>query len=111
MLAVRHPADAVRDRVAKRVVAFLQLPEPVSRGEPLCLDDDGGHQMVSAKRGSARRKTVRPKRKMSPAIATLTANGPACGGGVPTSAQRKPVITPVTGLSERIHCHFGLSAA
>src|SRR5262249_15116075 len=116
VLPAEHAVDAVADRVSQRVVSGLQLPEAILLREALDLDhrpcrSRDRHQIVSAKRGSKPRKTVSPTRKSSPAMATLSANWPACGGGVPTSAQRKPVITPVIGFSDRIHCHFSFSAS
>ena len=59
LLPARQPLGRAGQRVAKRAVRGLQLTDAVALREGVRFDR-GGHQIVSANRGSVARKTVRP---------------------------------------------------
>jgi len=80
-IAVNEPAPRSRERVAQRAVRALELPDPVALREPLD-GDRGRHQIVSANRGSERRKYESPTTKIVAIAATLTIVFPSPGGSV-----------------------------
>ena len=78
MLLAREQPSGMDERLSKRSVGSLELPEPVALGEPFDFDRNG-HQIVSAKRGSDDRNTARPPTKRSAPTANPSAVCPRSG--------------------------------
>ena len=80
MLAVRaRAAGRGRERVAQRPVGAVELRRCGSALRAFRRDRDRRHQIVSAKRGSVRRKYQSPSTKNTIVAATLTSGLPELG--------------------------------
>ncbi len=106
VLFAEQAAPGMGERVAQGPVAALQLADSIALAEALDVDRcRRSHQSVSAKRGSALRKTASPRTRRTIADAVLTPI--TCTGRAASNiAQRKPVIAPVIGLSAASHWYF-----
>src|SRR6266511_2646605 len=105
LLTPDHTRSQIGEGIAERAVRRLHLADAVALRKPVRLDCDP-HQIVSAKRGSKVRKTVRPPTKSNALTVPLTAACPQWGATSPSIAHRQPAMAVDIGFSENNHCHF-----